>query len=55
MIIDEKYKKAPPFLRACVIAGGSRRKSELLKILYILPTEERNIKKGGELNWFISE
>ncbi len=38
----KKHKKAPPFLRARAD---------------ILPMEERkrNKKKGGEMNWFLSE
>jgi hypothetical protein len=47
----KKSKKAPPFLRA----RADNEKVKLLKIIYILPAEERKRnKKIGEMNWFTS-
>jgi hypothetical protein len=42
-----------PFLRA----RADYTKVKLLKIIYILPTEERkrNKIKGGEMNWLVAE
>jgi hypothetical protein len=37
----KKHRKVPPFLRA----RADYKKVKLLKILYILPTEERKRKK----------
>ncbi len=45
----KEHRKFLPFLRA----RADYKKVKLLKILYILPTEES--KKGGEMNWFVSE